>query len=138
MCDKNFPRVLLLLTLLYIAPSSCSSDQVKEVFKESVQNFEEHSDGFDDVLGEEDLDDDEMFEYFYNLEILDKVEKLSNISTINNTTFIKVLEDSDYLDEVLEDSEYLEEEAEDEELDEILDELLQEEDLIEEVGITAI
>ena len=78
----------------------------------------------DDVYEEEyedDSFDEEEFEYFYNMELLDKLELLANNETeIDEEALLQLAE---------EDFEY----EDTSELDAILDELLKEGDLIEEV-----
>ena len=94
------------------------------------------------------LDDPEEFEYFYNLEIMEKANKLSDIVDSDDTDSFsegkdETDEDYDYseivdsddvdlfpAEEGDKDEDY---DSADDELDEILDELLEEEDLIEEV-----
>ena len=72
-----------------------------------------------DLFYDDDTFDDEEFEYFYNMELLEKLEHLTNNSSeIDEEVLMKLAEDD------LEDTT---------ELDLILDELLKEGDLIAEV-----
>lgn len=137
--------VFFLLSLVSISSSAPSLIETEDAGLEELR--EDFEDGDDEDMSGNELDDPEEFEYFYNLEIMEKANKLSDIVDSDDTDSFsegKDETDKDYDYSEIVDSDDVDlfpaEEGDkdedydsaDDELDEILDELLEEEDLIEE------